>query len=163
VQRRLLGLEALACHEHPAVRHSAEDDACHVAICELDRRKQRLARLRPGQLARVYLLRVGRHRPIRQERNVEDAAVIALRAAARNARPRLAAPSWQKQERDRLLATTEQIAVNLVEQAARQCHVHARAQQDENQPEDEHIPAHQAPPDTGEQALEPAHPELVEG
>jgi hypothetical protein len=90
---------------------------------------------------------------VRLQRQEKHAAAVALGAPPWRARSGVDAAAGRKQNRDGLLAAAEQVAVNLVHQAARESRVHAGAQQDEDQAGNQQIPTDQAPANTREQAL----------
>ena len=153
MQRRLLRLDALAGDQHAAVGHASQDHTRHIAVTQLDRGERRIARFRPGQLCGGHLLRVGQNRAIGHQRQKEDAATIALGRPAWSARATFVRPAAWKQDRYSLFAAAEQIAVNLVQQAARQCDIDAAAEQQQDQPQNQDVPADQPPADAREKSL----------
>ena len=153
MQRGLLRAQALASDQQPTIGHAPQNHPRLVAIAELNGGEHRLRRLRPFQFWQCDVLRIAQHRSVRFEAHVERAAAVAFDTAPWQTRAHVVRPAREEQERDRLLAAADQVAVDLVQKAARQRHVDARAEQHQDQAENEDVPADQAPADAREECL----------
>jgi hypothetical protein len=103
----------------------------------------------------VDLLRV-QDLTVRTQADVEDAAAVALTRGA--IAGSAAAARRAKEDGQHLFAATDQVAVDLVHQAALDRHVDRGAEQDQDHAQDEHAPGDQAPANAGEQ---PVHSLIV--